>query len=96
VEPHFQLDTSSAGDLDVEVFIRVIGAKSSSGATLAKSSQFLIVVAILVQNRSASLASRQLRHRLVELYETHGSDSASAADNYIAEVPQNQDGAITD
>ena len=48
---------------------------------------------ILIQNRSASLASdvrhRQLRHRLVELYETHGSDSASAADDYIAEVPQN-------
>ena len=50
-------------------------------------------ITILVQNRSASLAShvhhRQLRHRLVELYETHGSDSASAADNYFAEVPQN-------
>lgn len=45
MEPHFQLDTSSAGDRDVEVLIRVIGAKSSSGAALAESSQFLIVVA---------------------------------------------------
>ena len=48
---------------------------------------------ILVQNGSASLASdvhhRQLRGRLGELYETHCSDSAWAADNCLTEMPQN-------
>jgi len=135
VEAHFQLDTSSARCLDVEVLVRVVGAKCSGGAAFAESSQSLIVVAysvkkkaslnngckrpgwtkqffkgslefkskhdakfelqgpgtILVQNRSASFASdvhhRQLRGRLVKLYETHCSDSTWATDNCLAEVP---------